>query len=124
MNGHFSWPGGLTHHQDAFGPLSRMLLAPYAAVALFGGSADELREWLPAVMQGLQRCAELLTQQQLQPLLGNTLYQVQPESLLPARLQDVPERCLRLTPAPELRVPMHVQVRMVHVHVGPGALAN
>lgn len=76
MHGRVSWPGGLTHHQDAFGPLSCMILAPYVAAALFSSAADKECDWLPAVQEDMQRCAQLLTRQPLQPLLGNMLYQV------------------------------------------------
>ena len=90
MHGRISWPGGLTHHQDAFGPLSRMLLVPYAAAALFSGAAAGKCEWLPAVQEGMHRCTELLTRQPLQPLLGNMLYQVwqplQQRRIVPAEL--------------------------------------
>lgn len=74
MHSQVSWPGGLTHHQDAFAPLSRMLLALYTATALL--DTKEGNGWLKELQEGMQRCTQLLTKQTLQPLLGNTLLQV------------------------------------------------
>lgn len=76
MHSQVSWPGGLTHHQDAFAPLSRMLLALNTALALLGGALRERHDWLSELQKSMQRCTQLLTKQPLQPLLGNTLLQV------------------------------------------------
>ncbi|BDA45482.1 probable thyroid adenoma-associated protein homolog [Coccomyxa sp. Obi] len=76
MHSQVSWPGGLTHHQDAFAPLSRMLLALYTALALSDGATKERHDWLSELQRSMQRCTQLLTKQPLQPLLGNTLLQV------------------------------------------------
>ena len=69
---HVSWLGGLTNHQDAFGPLYRMLLGVHAAAACIQRDAElcALRATsLPRTARALLSCG-------MQPLIGNLLHVV------------------------------------------------
>ncbi len=70
-----SWPGGLTNHPDAFGPLCRMLLAAHVALLLAGAEGSAAGAPCAAV-ECLRRCSRLLADAPLHPLLANMLYQV------------------------------------------------
>jgi hypothetical protein len=70
---HVSWLGGLTNHQDAFGPLYRMLLGLHAAAA--GIQRDE--ELCAFRAMSLPRIARALLSCGMQPLIGNLLHVVQ-----------------------------------------------
>lgn len=70
MEGQVSWPGGLTNHPDAFGPLCRMLLALHVALPLKSNESSAV------FLECTTRCSKLLATAPLHPLLGNMLYQV------------------------------------------------
>ena len=69
---HVSWLGGLTNHQDAFGPLYRMLLGLHAAAAFI--QRDE--ELCALRAMSLPRTARALLSCGMQPLIGNLLHVV------------------------------------------------
>ncbi len=69
---HVSWPGGLTNHQDAFGPLYRMLLGVHAAAACIQQDEElcaHRATSLPCTARALLSCG-------MQPLIGYLLHLV------------------------------------------------
>jgi hypothetical protein len=70
-----SWPGGLTNHADAFGPLCRMLLALHVSLSLHCPAAHG-KQSASSALDTLRCCTARLLKAPLHPLLGNALYQV------------------------------------------------